>query len=137
MPGVSESDIVDAEAALGLKLPADYERFLRERNDLDEASPGSMHLDLWSLDQVVELNADEAYGYMRQSCPGILLVGSDGASEMLAYDTRQTEPALYLVNAVSADWREACWQAHSLDELLAFLAEDGAFKFNGPEPRSS
>lgn len=112
---------------MGLALPADYRAIIKSSDGLEEMLPNA-YLVLWPLEEVVAINDRDAYGLLG-SLPGLLLIGSDGGGELLAFDMR-TEPAsVVLVNAVSASWAETSPQAESLPDLLSTLRAGGSYSF--------
>ncbi len=126
---MSDEDLAAAEAVLGHRLPEDYAAFLRHQDGLADFV-GEAYLDLWTLPDVVARNADEdPWSSLRDGHPGILVVGSDGGGEWVAYDMRRTPPPVLLVNNLSSGWHEACWQADSVDDLLARLRGGGSLRF--------
>ncbi len=126
---VTEEELAAAEAALGQPLPEDYANFLRRQDGLADFV-GEAYLDLWTLPDVVARNADEdPWNMLQERHPGILVVGSDGAAECVAYDTRRAPPPVLLVNNLSSGWHEACWQADSIDDLLDVLRGGGSLRF--------
>jgi hypothetical protein len=128
---VTDEDLAAAEAALGHRLPTDYAKLLRCQDGLADFV-GEAYLDLWTLPDVVARNADEEpWNYLRDRHPGILVVGSDGGGEWLAYDLRRTPSPVLLVNNLSSGWHEAFLQADSIDDLLDMLRGGGSLRFDG------
>ena len=126
----TDADLAAAEAALGRRLPVDYANFLRRQDGLADFV-GEAYLDLWTLPDVVARNADEdPWNMLQERHPGILVVGSDGGAEWVAYDLRQAVPSVLLVNNLSSGWHEACWQADSIDALLDNLRAGGSLRFH-------
>jgi hypothetical protein len=124
---IDESNLASAEASLGVKFSSDYRDIIKSSDGFEENLPNA-HLVLWSLEEVVDINVRDAYG-LGESLPGLLLIGSDGGGELLAFDLR-TEPALVvLVNAVSSSWEDARYQADSLRSLLVALRAGGSYAF--------
>lgn len=124
---VDDSTLARAEKSLGVKFPPDYRDIITLSDGLDERLPNA-HLVLWSLEDVIEINGRDAYGFL-ESLPGLLLIGSDGGGELLAFDLR-TEPAtVVLVNAVCSSWDEISPQADSMRDLVASLRAGGSYSF--------
>lgn len=69
----------------------------------------------------------------RDTHPGVVLIGSDGAAEHLVLDLRDSEPAVYTLPNVSAGWVDRIQQVASVAELVARV-EAGTFElsFGGP-----
>lgn len=110
-------------------LPNDYESLLKKHpNGLQEMHDGA-YIDIWGRTRAEAARDDAAYEYLHDHYPGLVIIGSDGASEMIGYDTRKDPPPVVLVNVVSEGWHEACWQATSLSELLTDLRSGKRFRF--------
>lgn len=124
---VQESDLVEAEAALGITFPVDYRQFLLSTDGSIEQSDHA-YIDLWSLALVTDVNTSDTYG-LGESLPGLLLIGDDGGGELLGLDLRTSPAEVVLVNAVSASWDEASRQADSLSVFLAHLRSGGGLTF--------
>lgn len=78
--GARETEIAALEDAFG-SLPADYLAFLR-RHDGGDGTLGELELVVWHATEAVERNR----GY--DPPPGLVLIGSNGAGEALAFETR-------------------------------------------------
>lgn len=124
---VQESDLVEAEAALGITFPVDYRQFLLSTDGSIEQSDHA-YIDLWSLVLVTDVNTSDTYG-LGESLPGLLLIGDDGGGELLGLDLRTSPAEVVLVNAISASWDEASRQADSLSVFLAHLRSGGGLTF--------
>ncbi len=126
---VTEAELAAAEAALGHTLPEDYANFLRRQDGLAEFV-GEAYLDLWTLSDVWARNADgDPWNMLQERHPGILVVGSDGGGEWVAYDMRRASSPVLLVNNLSSGWHEACWQADSIDDLIDVLRGGASLRF--------
>lgn len=124
---MDEPTLASAEASLGVKLPADYRAIIKSSDGLEEVLPNA-HVVLWSLEDAVDINARDAYGLL-ESLPELLLIGSDGGGELLAFDLRTEPAAVVLVHAVSSSWEEVSPQGSSLRDLLAKLRAGGSYSF--------
>jgi len=74
------------------------------------------------IDDVIPVN--DACEIQRRF-PGAIVIGSDGSREMLAYDFRQGQSPLVLLDITTQDWSDAVYQAISLTALPAQLPERG------------
>lgn len=86
------------------------------------------YLVLWPLEEVVDINGSDAYGVL-VSLPELLLIGSNGGGELLAFDRRNEPAAVVLVNAVCSSWDEVTPQADTLVDLLARLRRGESYSF--------
>lgn len=109
-------------------MPTDYRDIIKSANGFEEVLPNA-HLVLWTLEEVVDFNSNDSYGLL-ESLPGLLLIGSDGGGELLAFDQRGESAEVVLVNAVSSSWGEVSPQAESLPDLLASLRAGGSYTFS-------
>jgi hypothetical protein len=128
MPGVTDPELDAAELALGHSLPDDYRSLIRQANGVQEMHAGA-YIDIWSLERVLEAHVDDAFAHHRQAYPGLLVIGTDGAGELLAYDTRRSPFRVALVNNVSSGWHEACLQKPTVAEVLADIRSGRSFSF--------
>jgi len=71
------------------------------------------------------VHSGQQAGDIQRRFPGALVIGSDGSREMLAYDFRQCQSRLVLLDLTAQDWSDAVYQASSLAALLAQLPERG------------
>jgi hypothetical protein len=111
----SNEQLRNAEAELGVTFPADYREFIAESGRVERDFGGSW-LVLYDADEIVPLNR----GYeLSETCPGLVLIGSDGGGEAVGFDFRDSPPHVVLVNFVSAGWQEAITQADSFTEFMA------------------
>jgi hypothetical protein len=120
-----EAELVELESKLQGSLPQDYRELLKRSDGLVEMMPDA-YIRLWSYEAVLTVHASDAYG-LDQSLPRLLLIGDDGGGELLGFDLRQSPLRLVLVNAISASWSEAAYQADSLSRLLADLRAGGSY----------
>jgi len=119
----SEDQIAEIECRFGVRLPDDYRRFLLTRGSMSEfLPPADSYVQIGPIDDVIPVNKA---GDIQRRFPGALVIGSDGSREMLAYDFRQCQSRLVLLNLTAQDWSDAVYQASSLAALLAQLPERG------------
>lgn len=120
----SLTEIEMTEELVGRRLPDDYREFMLTRGAMEEFFPNA-YVQIWDLAAVREVwRTRSSY----EPNEGLIVIGSDGASELIGFDTRQEAPPVVLVNVVSAGWHEACFQARTFAEFLSDVASDG-FKF--------
>ncbi|MFF7101458.1 SMI1/KNR4 family protein [Streptomyces nigra] len=111
------------ERHFGVHLPEDYRLFLRARTGVSQfVPPADDYLMLDSADELIGIN--EA-GEFQDRFPGSLVIGGDGAREMLTYDFRQSPPPLVLLDTAADDWSAAIPQAPSLTVFLDQFPETG------------
>lgn len=101
---------------------------MKSSDGFEEMLPNA-YLVLWSLEEAVDINGTDSYGLL-ESLPGLLLIGSDGGGELLAFDLRAEPASLVLVNAICSSWDEVSPQADSLRELLTALRAGGSYSFS-------
>ena len=119
----SEDQIAEIECRFGVRLPDDYRRFLLTRGSMTEfPPPADSYVQIGPIDDVIPVNKA---GDIQRRFPGALVIGSDGSREMLAYDFRQCQSRLVLLDLTAQDWSDAVYQASSLAALLAQLPERG------------
>jgi hypothetical protein len=119
----SEDQIAEIECRFGVRLPDDYRRFLLTRGSMSEfLPPADSYVQIGPIDDVIPVNKA---GDIQRRFPGALVIGSDGSREMLAYDFRQCQSRLVLLDLTAQDWSDAVYQASSLAALLAQLPERG------------
>lgn len=123
---VPATDIEAAEASLGKSISQAWKNYLLRPSWLRSGwLSDDCFIRLNSPSESISLAVDWENSTERH--PGILLIGSDGASENLAVDLRIANPPVMAVNNTSTDWKEAIEQAPSLKEFLRRV-EDGSFK---------
>jgi hypothetical protein len=112
--GATEAMIDDVEKRPGQRFPNEYREFIRSQNGLATWF-GDVYIALYSIDRVVEHN--EIRDHLSYQ-PELILIGSDGGGEAIAFDFRKHPPAVILVNMVSIHWSEAIFQAESFDRFM-------------------
>jgi hypothetical protein len=81
----TEAQIVEAEAAFGIRLPEQYREFLAKTNGAEGPIGGNEYVALWPVDQLKKLN--DAYEVLTYA-PDYLVIGSNGGGEAYAFDLR-------------------------------------------------
>lgn len=123
---IAINEIEAAELALKHVIPNQWREYLLRPSWLRCGWPSDeCYIHLNTPSESVSLANDWAAS---RSHPGILLIGSDGAGEHLAIDTRLSTPPVMAVNNTASDWKDALEQAPSLDCFLSRV-EDGSFVF--------
>jgi hypothetical protein len=124
MRNTTDEVIGAAEAALGIRFPQDYRTFMQQHTGI-EADYGGSYLVLYAVEDLAEVNS----GYGAGEHAGLVLIGSDGGGEGVAYDFRQPQPPLFLVNFVSIGWDEAVRQAESFTDFMAQRIKGLPYRF--------
>jgi hypothetical protein len=118
-----EDQLTRIEQRYGVRLPADYRRFIVERGTIYEDFPDAGDwLQLYPPDQLVPLA--EA-GEHQQRFPGGLAIGGNGSREVLFYDLRKDPPPPVLLDITAPDWSGAFFQATSFTDFLTGFPERG------------
>jgi len=112
-----ESDIKEAEGALGVEFPADYREFLLETNGC-EGQLGFSYIVLWPVDDLVELN--EAYE-VSELAPGLVLIGSDGGGVAYALDMRDNDKTVVEIPFIGMDLSATKSFDETFEEFLSRL----------------
>jgi hypothetical protein len=97
--GANAESIKAAGDALNVRLPSDYVAFL-SKFDGGEGMIGEAYVMFWGTGDLPEMNA--AY-QVAEYAPGLLLIGSDGGGEALAFDMRKTSWPVVRVPFVGMD----------------------------------
>lgn len=124
MRHTTDEAIRAAEDALEILFPPDYRAFMRQHNGV-EADYGGSYLVLYPVEDLAEVNSGCGAG----EHAGLVLIGSDGGGEGVAYDFRQPQPPLFLVNFVSIGWDEALRQAESFSDFMAQREKGLPYRF--------
>jgi hypothetical protein len=100
-----DSAIRRFEQESGDCLPEDYKQFLRHSDGGQGFVLSSAYLILWPVEQLLEMN--KAYE-VAEYAPGLVLFGSDGGGEALAFDMRSDAKPVVVVPFVGMDL-DAIW----------------------------
>ena len=76
-PPADECVVSELSSILGVDLPSDYLRFLRNHNG-GEGFIGDNYLVLWKAEELADFNREYE---VEKYAPGIFLFGSDGGGE--------------------------------------------------------
>jgi len=113
------SAISDFEAESGIKLPDEYIQFLK-RTKGGCGFVGSNYVDMYPVDKLNEYN--RGYG-VAEFAPELLLFGSNGGGEALAFDRRYDKWPVVMVPFIPLDIREAVRIAPSFATFFDSLAK--------------
>jgi hypothetical protein len=114
----SDAEIDAFAKQSGITLPEEYVCFLRKMNG-GTGFVGSNYVDLWAVDTLIEYNRGYGAG---EFVPELLLLGSDGGGQALAFDRRNRNWPVIMVPFIPLDIREAVIIAPSFDVLFGTLA---------------
>ena len=129
-PAVPESikELEAWAAARGGSVPAEWLAYLQGPSRLSAGWLASgIYVTLHGPEVSIELT--DVWTDGRDTHPGVLLIGGDGAAEHLALDLRDIDPAVHLLTNVSAGWADSIEQASSVAELVAQV-EAGTFELS-------
>ncbi|HDR8967857.1 TPA: SMI1/KNR4 family protein [Burkholderia vietnamiensis] len=82
------AEIAGLEKTLGVLLPLNYKDFLAW-SDGGEGEVGELYLSMWTVEQVIELNA--LYSIATRMGRGFVGIGTDGGDYCFALDLRRDE----------------------------------------------
>jgi len=112
----SAAAVADVERQLASELPAEYRDFLLHCNGGEGFVGPSAYLMLWRVEELLPNNT--AYE-VSEYAPGLLIFGSDGGGEALAFDMDAAGSPVVSVPFVGMDRRLARTVATSFDGFLA------------------
>lgn len=75
--------ISKVEKTLEVNFPEDYKEFLLKCNGAEGKIGKYSYLDLWNIDQVLDMNSEES---VKKYTPNFLYIGSDGSELIYAFD---------------------------------------------------
>ena len=114
--------------ARGGPVPADWLTYLQGPSRLAAGWLASgIYVTL--LGPEVSMGLTDLWTEGRDTHPGVVLIGGDGAAEHLVLDLRDADPAVYLLPNVSSGWSDRIQQAASVAELVAQI-EAGTFEIS-------
>jgi len=118
-PGATAAAIVASARQVGVKLPAEYEEFLKLTNG-GEGFIGKQYAILWSVEELASMN--QSYE-VQKYVPGLLIFGSSGGGEAYGFDTRTPQLPIVQVPFVGMDWDNAEPMGDSFSAFLERLQE--------------
>ena len=122
-----DEDLRRVEAHFGVDLPADYKNYVREHGAFSDF----LGNDFLSILPAAELIAYSEAAELQMRCPKVIVIGSDGSRELLAFDFRSAPPCLVLLDIAAADWSAAMHQAETFTSFLEAFEKRG-WIFNEP-----
>lgn len=124
---VGESELLEAEAALGRPLPAAWRDYLRGPSWFRAGWLGSgVYVALYPPHEMLEIQ--RAWGAGTDAHPGVALIGGDGSREHLALDLREDPAPVILVDITSTGWDDGFRQADHVTQLIGRI-ESGEYEF--------
>lgn len=115
-PGTSEELVKQIQQELGFSFPQDYVDFITCSNGA-EGWIGSSYLALWPIEEIASTTRNTGFAKFD---PGVFLIGSDGAGEAYAFDTRSEELSIVEVPYVGNGKQEVLC-GHTFTEFLEFI----------------
>jgi hypothetical protein len=119
-PPASATAIAEMEQQFGCRLPVDYAEFLSQCNGGEGFVGSNAYLILWRVEELLPHNA--AYE-VNEYAPGLLVFGSDGGGEALAFDTAAQGFPVVTVPFVGMERTLARTVALSFDGFLVAMHE--------------
>lgn len=124
---ITDLEIRNAEAALKLTFPNAWREFIQRDAWFRRGwMKTGAYVSLYTPSESVEYW--RAWGASAAERPGMIIIGGDGAAELLTVDARQSDPPVTLTPNVSAGWEGSIEQAASISAFIAAIS-DGSFEF--------
>ena len=118
--GPAESAVVDGlSARLGVELPKDYTKFLKEHNG-GEGFIGDSYIIFFKAEELVDFNREYE---VEKYAPGILLFASNGGGEAYGFDTHDVEMPIVRIPFIFMERQSAETIARDLADLFAVLED--------------
>lgn len=118
-------EVDQIEAAYNVTLPHDYVSFLNSSERFWSEGEAN-YLDFWDAARILTSNRRLP---QRESHPGLLVIGTDGSREMIAFDFRRQPPPVVLVDMASSGWTDAFLQAPNFTSFLRQVKEEGGLRW--------
>lgn len=124
---ITDLEIRNAEASLNLTFPKAWCEFIQRdawfrRGWMKTGAYVQLYTPLESVDHW------RAWGASAAERPGMIVIGGDGAAELLTLDARNADPPVTLTANVSVGWQGSIEQAVSISAFIAAIS-DGSFAF--------
>jgi hypothetical protein len=102
-------------AKSGLDLPQTYLDFLRKQNDyVLELEAG--RFEIYAAEDVIQANEDLQ---VEEFLPKFFIFGGDGSNELIAFDTRETQPwKIYMIPMIVMSEEDAVVIANSFESFI-------------------
>ena len=124
---VSDPQIHAAEMAMGLRFPIGWYKYVQSAAWFRRGwMRTGAYVWLYTPSETAECVC--AWGEAAANRIGMIVIGGDGAGEMLTLDARAPISAVTLTPNVSIGWRDSVEQAPSI-EMFVHAIEDGTFDF--------
>ncbi|RUT89765.1 MULTISPECIES: SMI1/KNR4 family protein [unclassified Mesorhizobium] len=116
----AEAAVVDGLSSnLGVTLPKDYAKFLKEHNG-GEGFIGDSYVIFFKAEELVEFNREYE---VEKYAPGILLFASNGGGEAYGFDTHEVEMPIVRIPFIFMERQSAETIARDLADLFATLED--------------
>ncbi|WP_256753500.1 SMI1/KNR4 family protein [Mesorhizobium sp. Mes31] len=116
----AEAAVVDGlSARLGVALPKDYTKFLKEHNG-GEGFIGDSYIIFFKAEELVDFNREYE---VEKYAPGILLFASNGGGEAYGFDTHDVEMPIVRIPFIFMERQSAETIARDLADLFATLGD--------------
>ncbi|WP_271754793.1 SMI1/KNR4 family protein [Cohnella sp. JJ-181] len=110
--------IFETESKLGAKFPSDYKELIVQSNGA-EGTVGNSYLQLWAIEELVELN--EGYA-VKEFAEGLVIFGSDGGGTAYAFDTRYDKTTIVEVPFIGMHLDEITLCSDTFTGILRYLS---------------
>jgi SMI1/KNR4 family protein SUKH-1 len=112
---------------IGGELPPEWRDYLQAPSSwVTGWLPNGIYLQLFRPEESIE--ATRVWTEDRDRHPGVLLIGGDGAGELLALDLRDPTGGVFLLPNVSEGWADRIRQADTIVEFIDEV-ESGTYEF--------
>ncbi|TGQ69870.1 MAG: SMI1/KNR4 family protein [Mesorhizobium sp.] len=116
----AEAAVVDGLSSnLGVTLPEDYIKFLKEHNG-GEGFIGDSYIIFFKAEELVDFNREYE---VEKYAPGILLFASNGGGEAYGFDTHDVEMPIVRIPFIFMERQSAETTARDLADLFATLED--------------
>jgi hypothetical protein len=115
-PAASLQAIRDRERELGIQFPPDYVEFMLASNGAEGfVGGGRAYI---RIEPIEEMMNDRLQETLRDSWPGLVVFGSDGAGEAFAFDPRGGDVTIVMFPWIGHDEEEILLQGRTFTEFL-------------------